>query len=493
MEPRDQSPAPSSRALALAAAAVAVLAVLGAAAGIPGRATYGAQVSGDEPHYLLTALSLAEDGGLDIADELAAERHRPFHAAELQRQAAPRPGGGRVVPHDPLLPALLALPMWLGGWVGAKLALAGIAAALAALVVWVAVRRLSVPVGPAAGVTAVFAASAPLAAYGHQVYPELPAALATTAAVAALTGPLRRGGRAVLAVTVVALPWLAVKYVPVAAALAAIGLVRLWRRNDPTMGARLAGRGSAVVFAGVLTAAAAVYVGAHLAWYGGLTVYASGDFFQAHGGQLSVVGTEPDYLGRSRRLLGLLIGRDFGIAAWQPAWLLAVPAAAALVRRRPAGWVALAAPFAAAWLTATFVAVTMQGWWFPGRQVVIVLPLAIIAIAWWVGALLRPAASRPRPRLPAGLGLLALSGALGVWSYAWLAAGAAGGDVTWIVDFVETADPWYRLWRMALPDYLDVSSLTWTLHGAWLLVLAVAAAVGWRSGASATLGSGRRP
>ena len=49
---------------------------------------------------------------------------------------------------------------------------------------------------------------------------------------------------------------------------------------------------------------------------------------------------------------------------------------AALARRRPARWAALAGPLAAGWLVATFVALTMQGWWFGGRQVVVVLPLA---------------------------------------------------------------------------------------------------------------------
>ena len=60
----------------------------------------------------------------------------------------------------------------------AKLTLAAVAAALAALLVWIAVRRFGVPVLAAAVVVGVFAASAPLAAYGSQIYPELPAALA---------------------------------------------------------------------------------------------------------------------------------------------------------------------------------------------------------------------------------------------------------------------------------------------------------------------------
>ena len=38
------------------------------------RAAYGAQTTADEPQYLLTAISLAEDGDLDVADELRGPR-----------------------------------------------------------------------------------------------------------------------------------------------------------------------------------------------------------------------------------------------------------------------------------------------------------------------------------------------------------------------------------------------------------------------------------
>ena len=177
-----------------------------------------------------------------------------------------------------------------------------------------------------------------------------------------------------MGVAVVALPWLGVKYAPVAAAIALVACWRLAR----------AGRGRrALALAGSLAVAGVVFLVLHRWWYGGWTPYAAGDHFV--GGELSVVGTEPDYLGRSRRLVGLLVDRGFGLAAWQPAWLLAVPALAVLARRRPAGWAALAAPLAAGWLVATFVALTMHGWWFAGRQVVVVLPLAALAVAWWTG------------------------------------------------------------------------------------------------------------
>ncbi len=169
------------------------------------------------------------------------------------------------------------------------------------------------------------------------------------------------------------LPWLAVKYAPVAAVLAGLCLARLWREGR---------RGAVPVVAGGLAVAGVAYLAVHQVVWTGWTPYASADHFAASG-ELGVVGFAPDYLGRSRRLIGLLVDRSFGIAAWQPAWLLAVPAVAALAARRPRGWAVLLAPLAAGWLVATFVALTMHGWWFPGRQVVVVLPAAVLAVAGW--------------------------------------------------------------------------------------------------------------
>ena len=447
--------------------AVALAAALASAAGIPVRASYGAQTTGDEPHYLVTALSLAEDGGLDVSDEVDAGRYRPFHEQRLPDQAVRQPDGTMVVPHDPLLPALLAVPVAVGGWVAAKAALAALAGALAAVLVWTAVRRLGVSLRAATVTVLAVAASAPFAVYGNQVYPELPAALAVAAALAALAGPppergagIARPAVAVAWLAVAALPWLGVKYVPVAATLAIFGMI--WARRG-------LGAGGAAWLAGGFACAGLLYLGAHLAWYGGMTVYAAGDFFAEHGGQLSVVGVEPNYLGRSTRLLGLLVGRDFGLAAWQPAWLLVVPAGAALLRHRPAGWDLLLAPLAVGWLAATFVAATMQGWWFPGRQVVVVLPAAVLALAWWAG--------RSRHRLA----LVAAMGTLGVVGYGYLVTEGALGRLTWVVDFFTTGYPWYRLWRLALPDYLEITAGTWVRHGLWLAILVAAALCSIRS------------
>jgi hypothetical protein len=417
-----------------AALVVAAVAFAAAAIGTGVRGSHGAQTTGDEPHYLLTAHSLAEDGDLDLRDDLGADAYRPWHEVGLDPQEKVLDDGRMVSPHDPLLPALLAAPLALGGWVAAKLALAALAAALAALLLVVAVRRFGIPVVPAALVVGTFAASAPFAVYGTQVYPEIPAALAVVAAVGGFAAP----------VAVIALPWLSVKYAVVAAALALLTLRRRWW------------------LLGVYAAAAAVFLVAHKAWYGGWTPYAAGDHFS--GGELTVVGHDPDYAGRARRLLGLLVDRTFGLAVWQPAWLLVVPALAALAARRERRWLVVAVPLVLGWLVATFVALTMHGWWWPGRQLVVVLPLAVLAIAAWA------AVSRRR------LAAVATLGGIGVATHVWFVVEAYWGGLTWVVDFYETENPWVRSFRHVLPDFWNEDAATWPLAALWTVVLGAAAA-----------------
>jgi hypothetical protein len=408
-------------------------------------------------------LSLGEDLDLDVSDERSDRRYEDvFHRYYLvPQQEAERADGRLVSPHDPLLPALMALPVRAGGWLFARLAMAAMAGALAALVLWVAVRRFGIALRAAAITVGAFSLAAPLAVYGTQVYPELPAALALTAAVAGATGPPKWRNIALLGVAVVALPWLGVKYLGVAAAIGAVGLLRL-AQDRPRR---------AVVLGGAWAAAALTYAVSHQIIYGGWTAYASAGFLTNEG---DVMGVAPDYLGRGVRLVGLLVDRDFGLLAWTPAFLLAVPALAALTRRRPPGWLVLTLPLAAGWLTATFVAVTMHDWAWPGRQVVVVVPLFALAVAWWAGeSTLR-------------LWLLAISGAVGVLTYCWVLTDALRERITVVVDFDRTGAPWFRAVGALLPDYRNPSPGMWARHAASIGVLALLAIVAWRMG-------GRRP
>ncbi|MGH8978520.1 MAG: hypothetical protein ACRDV7_10635, partial [Acidimicrobiia bacterium] len=298
-----------------------------------------------------------------------------------------------------------------------------------------------------------FAAGAPLAMYGTQVYPELPAALVVTLAIAALTGPVGRRALLATAACIVALPWLSVKYAPVAGALTLVAAWLYWRKGD---------RRAVAWLTGGLAVAGVVFLAAHQAWYDGWTVYASGDHFV--GGELTVAGSDPDYAGRAIRLVGLLIDRDFGLAAWNPLYLLAVPALAYLAVHRPARWPVFVAPLVAGWLNATFVALTMHGWWWPGRQVVVVLPCVVLAVAWWA------ASNRYVLRAVAVLGLF------GAFVFLWLVLESSVGDMRLIVTFESTTNPLVRGWRVLLPDYRDAQARDWILHGAWLVAFTVSIA-----------------
>lgn len=457
---------------------VATVATVAAALGIGVRALETAHVAVDEEQYVLTAISLAEDGDLDIADELAAQRWRSFADVAPQVETSVLADGTQISPHDPLLPLLLAGPIALGGWVGAKIALSLLAGVVAALTGWLAVRRFGVRAQTAAIGVGIASASMPLAVYGQQIYPELPAALLTLLGVAALTGSIRGRELVLLGAVVTALPWLSIKYGLVAAALLAVGAMRWWR----------AGRRREVVMAGVtLTAMGAVYLAVHKVVWGGWTSYASGDHF-AQTGEFAVIGIDHSYLERGLRLVGLLLDREFGLVPWQPAWLLLVPAVAAMLTARSAsgagidtspgaggarldtaraGRAALLWPLAAGWFVATFVALTMHGYWSPGRQLVVVAPLAVLVTLHWldgVGSAMRATAL--------GLGLAGVVGYGVVLVQGWLR------QTTWVVHFVDADAPVYRLLRPVLTDWRGEYRPS---HLAGLAVVVALAELGRRS------------
>ena len=203
---------------------------------------------------------------------------------------------------------------------------------------------------------------------------------------------------ALVALLLSALPWLGAKYAPLAALVA---LYVLWRAEP---------RGRAVLVAGG-TLSALCYAAFHLATYESLTPY-NGNLVYAGGSTATIVGEHVEIGDRVHRLWGLLIDRRFGVARWEPLLLAVVPGSVLLARGDPRLRLVLGL-VAAQVLIATFVVITMMGWWFPGRTLVTVfplLPIPLLLVASRSGRVWRTALV-----------------ALGVYSLAVTAALALGG------------------------------------------------------------------
>ena len=261
---------------------------------------------------------------------------------------------------------------------------------------------------------------------------------------------------------VVCLPWLGIKYVPLAAVLAATWLWKNRQSPNVTTAFQLL----------ALVAAAFVYLVVHHRIYGSWTVYASGDHFVD--GEWLVVGNSPDYPGRTRRLLGLIVDKRFGIAAWAPVYLVLPLVITRTIRRRDQHWQLLVALCVVCWAVATWVALTMHGWWWAGRQVVPVLPLVAVLIA--------AAVDRHRRRLQA----VVVAALLGTLSWLWLVVETSTGQHTLIVDFDRTSNPWYRVWQLVLPDHQVMSVADHVLTAFWAVAVIFGCWWVWRQPGSET-------
>src|SRR5215210_6578565 len=141
-----------------------------------GMTAFGASdYGGDEPHYLLAARSIVEDGDVDVLDEYAGRAFAGFYPYELGRQGR-RTEGRLNEPHGVGFPLLIA-PAWaIGGAKGVELFLAAIAALAVVLAYLLALR--AVPDPWALGATLAVAASPPVLAYSTAVHPDLAAGAA---------------------------------------------------------------------------------------------------------------------------------------------------------------------------------------------------------------------------------------------------------------------------------------------------------------------------
>ena len=366
------SSGPPLLALALAGAAIAVagsglrlprvlflplaFAVLVAAAG---RTHARVGPEGDEPHYLMVAESLLRDGDLSLERDYAEGRYTAFHDAPLAPHFRVRGKGGAIHSLHAVGLSVLILPAWaLAGYAGVTVFMA-LLAALVALEVREWVRELTGREGLADAAGWACALSPPLVHYAGLVFTEVPAALALSFGLRhARRADLGPAGAVAVGLAAAALPWLNVRYAPLAVLVVAHAL---WRH--PRARVALAALAPAVVSAAGLM----VY---HQVLYG---------FWDPR----RVYGRRPELAlsTLAEGLPGLLLDQEFGLLVYAPVLALALPGFAFLWRRDRRLAIVAGAAVVAVLLTAGTWPMWRGGFNPPARFLVPIAPLLAVAVA----------------------------------------------------------------------------------------------------------------
>ena len=443
------------RGLLLWAAALFLLLATAYAFSIDIRASRGASITGDEPFYLLTTQSLLADGDLDLQNQYDTKSYGSFfdHTDDLWYQSAPTPDGRLLSPHNPGLSVLAVPGFVLGGLRGVQIQLLLMAAATMSLA-FVLADRLTNQRFICWLATLGVGLTATAFIYSTEIYPEFPAALALLAALLVLTRRRQLGLYDALYLTaaLTAMCWLGTKYVALALPVAGYFLLRTdWR-----------GR-TALLAAGIPSAA--LFIWFHLHVFGGLTPYGVNVVY-ADWNTAQILGGHVEFTERYYRVWGLFVDRRFGIGRWAPLLLVALPALALLAMRT---WEQrlLLVLIAIQLLVATFVAITMMGWWFPGRTMLTALPLFVVPLALMIG------------RVSTGIRLgTALLGVCTLAFTAGLAHAGRVGQITIAVDPFDMTFVPFQAVAGLFPLYTSWTAETWQLTYAWWAVFVFATAAG---------------
>jgi hypothetical protein len=325
--------------------------------------------SGDEPHYLLIATSVLHDGDLDLANDYSEDRHLSFYPGPLTPRHVVLGASGHEYSFHGHGVALLTLPaLALAGVDAVRLTFLVISAfGIAAL--WAAARLTSASwPGPAMAVAALLCAT-PYMAQSSAIYPDAPGA-AIVSLAALMTIRLERGvrpGAAWLAATGAALallPWLHLRFSPLAATFGVAVLWLLRRAPDRASGA-------AVFLAAPIISATLLIAST---WVMFDTLDPTAPFRQKASGSLAAAPTG---------ILGLLADHEYGLLPYAPAFAFAAGGVMSLIRLVP-----VTAAAAILSVTATILTGASFVWWggtsSPARFLVPILPLFGLCIStWW--------------------------------------------------------------------------------------------------------------
>jgi hypothetical protein len=368
------SPGRSAFPAALIAAAIVYLCCL---AWLPSLERRLDPLTGDEPFYVMTSISLIEDHDLNEQNNYDQRDYHRFYPA-----FGPTANGWPSYP-DPLPPhqshtkrtglyskhglgmaVVIAVPYKLGGRTLTLIVLSSIAALLAANMTLLAARYAE-SLSLAVAVAVTLALTNPLFSFSLLIFPEMTAALLITYATRRLLEDHNASLQwFLIGASAAALPWLHYRLAPISAVFALVAIVKFRRRWTA----------STAFAAAVMPVVSAVVL---FWWY--LRLYDS-PFPPSsdHAGFSHVLGT-------LNGLAGSLLDQQWGAFIHNPLLLLATAAFVpfAMTHRRDACLLAaIVVPY-------LIVIANYRVWWGewnpPARYLTDIVPLAAIPLAWWIG------------------------------------------------------------------------------------------------------------
>lgn len=175
--------------------------------------------TGDAPHYAVMTQSLVQDQDFELANDYSQKRWRAFYDwPTLPPQVPPQADGRVFAEHKPGVAALLAPGFYLFGFSGARWVL-GLLAGLGVGLLFLVALSIGLNRTQALLAYALLAFSAPWWTHSQISMAELPGGLCLLLLLAAWRGVLPRAWGIF---SLLALPWLSVRYMPLAAFLGAM-------------------------------------------------------------------------------------------------------------------------------------------------------------------------------------------------------------------------------------------------------------------------------
>lgn len=343
--------------------------------------------TGDEPHYLMAAASLWQDGDFNQLNQYQAEEDRQFHWGKLEPKISDIVTPTSVVSQalGLLYPLLLALGYGLGGRLGASLtSLVGIALALAGIAAMC--RRWGLPARSVGLATLLAVTAFPMSLFLGQIYPESLGMALTALGVVLLESSSLLTATLGVPVVVLLLALTKTRFYPIFGLLLLFLCLRLWAAHPR----------KAALFALLCAGGGTSFLAADKLLLGG-------EFFFHRFGTLHQMSA---YFPDAESLwggLGLFLDQEAGLLSIGPLWLLAAGLAF--------GGAGL--PTASRWrlrgfLAANFVVIAAHPMWHSlptpqGRYLLVVMPLLIPFLA---------AACTSRRRVEPLLAVAALGGML---------------------------------------------------------------------------------